>query len=153
MKKTVLFLVLCFLVTTSFGQIVLGQKKTLDKEVYLYERRDFSPREKLPDSTVITIERNYGDSYWVSTEDGRQGFIRTRDLKEVKPHNPQEIFETYRKAYGEPDQIRTYNSSSTRYHTQTWTWNCAKGKYRSITFKLEKGKWKRDRVHTSECIK
>ena len=157
MNKTGIIVILCVLALTSFAQR-RGQVITLERDLILLEEpRPTAPRQTLQENTVITIDSvpMHGRYVYLSTEEGVSGWANKRYFTTPPPRRdaskPDEVLDRYRRRYGEPDRIRTYSSSSTNYRTQTWTWNCANGRYRSITFKLDVV-WVKDREHTSECI-
>ena len=58
--------------------------------------------------------------------------------------------ERTKKIYGNPDDISEYKSNG--YHSITYTYYCAKGRYRSITYVKKSYGWRRDSEHTSNCI-
>lgn len=61
------------------------------------------------------------------------------------------IMTYYVELYGRPDDISDYSSGD--YISKTYTWHCAAGKYRSIDFVLNNGKWKKDSEYASDCIR
>jgi hypothetical protein len=60
-----------------------------------------------------------------------------------------DIFDITLEKYGRPDEVSQYTSGD--YITKTWTYDCIYGKYRSIDFKLENGKWIKYSEFESTC--
>jgi hypothetical protein len=72
---------------------------------------------------------------------------RHTELEELYRRN---VILYFRNIYGKPDSESDFSYSS--YMSKTLTWNCADGRYRSITFIYNNGTWSKESEFASECI-
>lgn len=92
------------------------------------------------DKKVIKSQYAYINSMWLTA------------VPDGTPTKPLNVFETYILMYGQPNSKSVYNDGD--YHSQTYVWHCAQGRYRSIDFiQNESGVWAYKSEYESECIK
>ena len=173
MKKQILTLVsLMIFLTLSLNAQKVGEKILLNEKINLYsESSIMSKAMELSSGEYITIlelenEKGY---FYVETTLGK-GYISsarvaankkwddpnyaaqvTQAQKEAKVKSSLNQIPRYIEMYGQPSDISSYVSGD--YDSKTYTWNCAKGKYRSISFINKGGYYVADSVYESDCIR
>lgn len=107
----------------------------------------------LKENTIVILlkkgEIPNDDYYYIITEDKDEGYINEVWLMfRINDRTPMQMTND---EYGTPDDINEYKNGD--YHSITYIYNCAGGKYRNIEFiKTSKG-WKKESEHISNCIK
>jgi hypothetical protein len=70
--------------------------------------------------------------------------------KELENLYEKDVIRYYKNLYGKPDSETDFTYDT--YINKTLTWNCASGRYRSITFEYKYGSWWKESEYARECI-
>jgi hypothetical protein len=119
----------------------------------------------IPFGNDVLVTEYLGSGSWLIKKDTLIGYVFTPDLvinnemnsliSKWQINNPQyiakNVFEAYTNKFGQPTSKSSFKDGN--FNSQTYVWNCANGKYHSVTFdENEYGTWAVKTEYESECI-
>jgi hypothetical protein len=167
MKALICIVLSMVLISKTYSQTETSIKTTTSLKTDVLDNANIIAQKikTLPPKTEVTVT-SYEAGWWTIKIEGMKGYVFKSDLvvnEEMKTlikltdsKNPQHplpknVFEEYINRYGKPDSKSAYNDGD--FHSQTYVWHCAQGKYRSVDFEQnDYGVWKMKSEYESDCI-
>jgi hypothetical protein len=126
-----------------------AQSLLLEITLYYKDSRIAVEASKFMNTVDSAMNIDYKEREAIRMKDEKAASDRRQ--KELQNLYEKDIIQYYKSLYGKPDSETDFTYDT--YRTKDLTWNCVRGKYRSISFVYKYGSWSKESEYATECIK